>query len=103
MENQKALLDSIGSKLGATSSDLSPWYKADFSLLRKHGAIGLVTKTYNSSLYLMLKSVYPEHDWVPWQFKVLPASASRDPEVIRKALDFVEKTKAIAKPEEWYN
>lgn len=102
MEHQRALLDSIGKEIGVSGSDLSPWYKADFATFRRWGGIGLLTKTYNSSVYLMLKAVYSEHTWIPWNFKVLPGAASRDPEVVRMALEEIAKAKHISRPEDWY-
>lgn len=45
---------------------------------------------------------YPEHEWLPWKFKKVSPSVGRDPEVVEKALSYVEKECEISQPEDWY-
>jgi hypothetical protein len=102
MENQRAFLDSIGPEIGVKGSDLSPWYSVDFATLKKLGASSLLSLKYRFSFYNMLKSVYPEHDWIPWKFNRIPTTLGRDPEVIKRALAYVEVERNITRWEEWY-
>lgn len=50
----------------------------------------------------MLQKVYPEHTWIPWKFQRLSTSLTRDPNVIPKALQYVEAECGIVNVEEWY-
>ena len=50
----------------------------------------------------MLKSIYPEHKWIPWKFNRFPINAHLDEDVVAKALSFVEKERDIQSPEDWY-
>lgn len=103
LANQRAFLDSIGTKIGVTGNDLSPWYDVEqTTTLRRYGCSGLLRSHYDSSQYKMLRKVYPEHDWQPWKFKRLPAKIGKDQEAMEKAIAFVEKEKRIQKPEDWY-
>jgi hypothetical protein len=58
-------------------------------------------KYYKSSIYLMLKTLYPEVDWKPWLFKKLPEAAIMDPNVTVSAVKFVEIHQNIKVPEDW--
>jgi hypothetical protein len=95
-------LDEVGAKIGVKGSELSPWYNVNVDLLRKNGLNIRLHQSYEHSYYLMLKSVYPEHDWVPWKFKVLPKNLDRYPEIIERALGFIEAETGIKRPEDWY-
>lgn len=50
----------------------------------------------------MLKTVYPEHKWVPWHFNKIPSMVLGDPEVIRDCLDYIESEKNLTELESWY-
>jgi hypothetical protein len=51
------------------------------------------------SLYHMLSQVYPNYPWLPWKFTRF---VSNDPEIMNKAIDYVEKELRISQPEDWY-
>ena len=95
-------MDSIGLKIGATKEDLSPWYKVDRAHLRKLGFPSGLLLHYGSSLYALLRTVYSEHDWVPWKFAILPQNVASEPEIVERALRYVEKERQMKGPEEWY-
>lgn len=72
------------------------------TLSKKFDGAGLSFR-YNSSVYAMLKEVYPEHDWLPWEFERTPPGVSRDPEVLEKAVSYIEKRYNITDPTDWYH
>jgi hypothetical protein len=78
MENQKALLASVGLKLGATESDLTPWYKVTQSGAIKMGCATILNGVYKGSVYAMLKTVYPDYPWLPWKFELTPREVGRE-------------------------
>lgn len=102
MEKQRTFLDSIGSEIGVKGSDLSPWYKASSTALKNLGVSSLLALNYRFSPSNMLKSVYPEYDWLPWKFTRIPSTLGRDPEVMRKALAYIERERNILRWEDWY-
>src|SRR5689334_16894678 len=101
MGDQRAILDSVGSKIGVQGQDLSPWYGISKERAVKLGC-GSLLRHYRNSCYRMLRKVYPEHGWIPWRFKQLPRFGTERSEVIRGALDYVETEKKIGRPEDWY-
>lgn len=95
-------MDSVGAKIGVKGNDLSPWYKLDQRAFTKLG-LGSLLRFRSFSQYALLTEVYPEYDWLPWMFKKLPNHVGRDPEILRKAVTFVETEKQFTKPQDWYN
>jgi len=100
IETQLAFLEELATKLGFKASDYDKWYAVSGKLFHEHGGGSLLVK-YNSSVYLLLKSLFPLHDWLPWKFPVLPRSASTDPESIRLLLSFIEKELNIRDSQQW--
>lgn len=87
--------------LGVHDNDLSPWYQVDNLTLRKLGISTPLQEIYRGSLYLMLKTVYSDHEWLPWKFRVLPKGVIGDEVVIKKALEHVETELKISCLEDW--
>lgn len=105
MENQRAFLENVGAQLGVRGPDLSPWYQVGYGLLRKLGCLGLLLGRYDSDVYKMLTTVFPEYQWLPWRFKkvrISPNSIKEDRETIKLALSFIEKECNVAKLQDWY-
>jgi hypothetical protein len=93
-------LDAVGEKIGIKDGDLSLWYSIAYADAVKHGFAELLRKY--DSLYDLLRNIYPDYDWMPWRFATIPKGASDDPEVMSKALKFVEKELKMTQPEDWY-
>jgi hypothetical protein len=102
MENQRAVLESVGAQIGVKKGDLSSWYKVNSKTLWKFGLSRLLS-LYSNSISTMLKKVYPEYDWIPWKFKNRRATSHRDPEMVEQALKYIESECGIIKPEQWYS
>ena len=95
-------MNSIGETLGVRGHDLSPWYKASKALIVKRGGEHLIKGYYRGSVFDMLRTVYSDHDWLPWKFTTLPRSALKDSSALEKALSFVENELKFASPTDWY-
>jgi hypothetical protein len=97
-------LDSVGDTIGVQEGDLSPWYEMDRRKLSKFRGIENLLPRYKNSIFTMLNAIYPDYDWVPWKFKNPPSNnLRRDPEMIRKALDYIETETGIKSPKEWFS
>jgi hypothetical protein len=81
---------------------MSPWYKMDKKILGKFKLEGLL-HLYCGSIYLMLATVYPEYDWMPWKFRNFPARSIQGPEMIENSLKYIETESKIMKSEDWYS
>ena len=77
MKNQRQFLDYVYKELNFKSLD--DWYNITYEVspfkyclilkeLKKHKGSYMLTNCYNSSIYKMLSTVYPEHNWKPWSF-----------------------------------
>jgi hypothetical protein len=58
---------------------------------------------YNDSPALLLSTVYPAYDWLPWKFDKPPKSTFKDSKNIRKFLDWAGKQLGIKDPQEFRN
>lgn len=60
-------------------------------------------KDFNSSPIQLLTSVYPEHDWVLWQFEAsCPAGFWEDPKNRRSFMTWAAKQLNIKEISDWY-
>lgn len=94
-------MDSIGEKIGVRDGDMTPWYSVTRATLIKLGCGVLLTKYYDNSTYIMVRVVYPEHEWVPSKFRILPKLRERDRDALFKRLKKFEKKFEIESPEDW--
>ena len=101
MINQRALMDEIGTKIGASLADLSPWYNVTVRELGALGGASILRNYYRSSVYAMLKAVYPEYDWLPWKFKKSTRTAHLEEDILEKAVRFLEKELKMADLKDW--
>src|SRR5689334_12993922 len=65
----KQFLDWLGEQLGHNLMD--DWYDVTVNTIHAHGGQGVLLN-YNDSPSMALKSVYPQHNWMPWKFKRAP-------------------------------
>lgn len=69
-ENHRKFFDWLMVQLGYKSMD--EWYNVTQADIHNNGGHGLLKSYYNGSPSSALQSVYSEHDWMLWKFKVLP-------------------------------
>ncbi len=53
-------------------------------------------------MYLMLSTVYPNYNWVPFNFKRAPRNLINDPKFVEIILKEVENKLIIINLEDWY-
>lgn len=92
-------MDSVGSQIGVKNGDMSPWYRLTYKDANRFKLRGIL-QIY-PSLYTALTKIYPEHEWLPWHFTIIPKSAYNDPKVIDQAIKFVEKELNLKSVEDW--
>jgi hypothetical protein len=112
VNNQRKFIDWAGKQLNI--NDMSDWYKLtakvfDCVLFLAHmsqsfGDVGstLLQNKYNGSLALMLSTLYPEYDWLPWKFSKSPLNFWEDVKNQRKFMDWAGKQLRIKEMSDWY-
>ena len=68
-----------------------------------NGGSGLLTNKYNSSIYSLLCAIYPDFDWIPWNFSVVPKYFWDDENNQKKFLDWAGNKLGIKEMDGWYN
>lgn len=101
IENHKLYIKWIEPIIGITSWE--DWYKQDGNTIKNNYGIGLLCNQYNSSLYLLLTTVYPDYDWKFYKFTMAPHKAWDSEENRKKYLNDLFTHKQFKKLEDWYN
>jgi len=99
-ENQLAYLSYLSSKLGFNHLSYESWYSVKSKHFTENGGESFLQR-YNGCVYALLKEVFPEVEWLPWKFTVLPRSAVKDPDVLLRAVKFVERELKINSRNDW--
>lgn len=104
LENQRRYLEELRRTLGhsQTTTDLSEWYSVGYSDFAAHNGLGLLVHKYGGSLYHLLRTVFPEYDFLPWRFKKVPKDLFDDQLTISKLKALLEKDLRIVTFEDWY-
>jgi hypothetical protein len=58
---------------------------------------------YNHSLYDGLRAIYPEHEWLPWRFKLQPAGFWESAQNRRNFLDWAMLQLKMKNLNGWYD
>jgi hypothetical protein len=77
------------------------WYNVKLAGLRKFGGGYLVARLH-TSLPDLLRTVYPEHEWLEWKFANQPTGLWDRSAIRQKFLDWFAKQHNVSKPEDWY-
>lgn len=56
----------LGKKL--KFQNMEDWYQLSTSHVVEHGGATLLTDKYYGSLFNLVKSTFPKHEWIPWKF-----------------------------------
>ena len=82
---------------------MEDWYNISYEIIKRNYGSGLVAHKYNGSPYLLLKTVYPDYDWLPWKFHSgVPQNYWEDIENHKKYVFWLKDTLKIKSMEEWY-
>jgi hypothetical protein len=69
--------------------------------LSELGVSSLLTK-HNFSPSLLLSSMYPDYDWLPWQFDKCPQNYWDSIDHRRKFMEWAGKQLNVKEMEDWY-
>ena len=100
IENHKIYMDWLGLQLGYKISE--DWYNIKGQDIRNKDGGGLL-KNYNNSPLQLLKSVYPEENWLPWKFTNAPNGYWDDIENHKIYMDWLGTQLEYKILEDWYN
>jgi hypothetical protein len=112
IKHHKLFMDWAGKQLGY--KEYSDWYsvlqkvinkesfKSDFAKdIIELGGAGLMNKYQNSARH-MVTSLYPEYNWLPWKFRVLPKHYWENMSNQRKFLDWAANELEFKDYTDWY-
>lgn len=95
--NQRELLDRIASNLQIERQE--DWYRVSKRQLAAMQQDALLF--YYGSLYSAARSNYPEYEWMPWRFAVLPVKFWDNVENQKKCLEWIGERLGIQTMEDW--
>lgn len=98
-ENQKLFIKWLENEFNI--KHLNDWYKINTKDVENKGGIGILSH-FNDSLYKMLKNIYPDHNWKPWLFLMVPSNFWKTLENQKKYIEWLSSQLNILKLEDWY-
>jgi hypothetical protein len=63
---------------------------------------GSILNKYNSSLYLLVSSIYSEYEWLPWKFTLAPINYWNSINNHKRFIDWASKQLNIKDMSDWY-
>lgn len=81
--------------------DINDWYKVEAKDFQKHYGQTLLNK-YKSVIFL-LRSIYPQNEWLEWKFMKAPQGTWKDKERIVQYVQWLGAQQGYFKYEDWYN
>ena len=67
------------------------------------GGERLLANKYNSSLFNFVSAMYPDQEWLPWQFASLPIDFWSNVNNQIKFINWAEKELKIKEKNDWFN
>ncbi len=101
MENQRAKFAEIGKKLGINEGEFEKWYSVSSRSFRSLGGAGILVKKYDNNILKMLKTIFPDYNWLPWKFSRASKGTLKDKTVVLQAVKSLEKKLLIKVPMDW--
>lgn len=102
LEHQRLFLEELGRSLGFADDAHEEWYNVPIEVINSRGGEHLLAK-FNRSLYGLLKTAFPEYQWLPWRFR---HRGDRwfwsDPQVLQFTADYLASQFHLSTPESWY-
>lgn len=97
--NQLEFVKWLKSQLGLVS--LHSLYKLTIQDIKDYGGGGLA-RQFGESVYDILRSAFPKHDWQPWKFSYVPKAVWATPNLPARFLSALGTKMKISSMEEWY-
>ncbi len=66
------------------------------------GGGGLLALNYKSSPYLLISTIFPEYEWLPWKFNQTPNGFWNDLNNQRQYVNWKGRQLGIINLEDWY-
>jgi hypothetical protein len=110
-KNQRECVDWIGKQL--KYKEMSDWYNvtnkvkknnvfSNFQDFENVGCAHLLSTYYNCSPSLLLHTLYPEYNWLPWKFSHIPKNFWTDNKNKKQFLDWAGNQLGIKDYSDWY-
>ena len=99
-QNHKIFTDWLFEKLEYRSEE--DFYKLTKQIFVDNHGHGLLKNKYNSSPYILLKSLYPNYNWLPWMFIQTPDIIWKDFKYHELYAKWLEEILGYTEPEHWY-
>jgi 5-hydroxyisourate hydrolase-like protein (transthyretin family) len=110
VNNQKKFIDWAGKQLNI--KEMTDWYNVTRKVtprgfyfkikdLTDVGGAGLMYK-FKDSPSLLMSSIFPEYEWLPWRFSQVPNGFWENVQNQRKYIDWAEKQLKINEKSDWY-
>ena len=99
-ETQLKYMAWLGEQLGYKTKE--DWYKITGNDFKKNHGIGLLVSYYNGSSYQLLKSIYPEYEWLFWKFTPAPQSSWGSKENQLQYMAWLGEQLGYKTKEDWY-
>jgi very-short-patch-repair endonuclease len=100
INNHKKYMDWLFKELKYET--MEDWYKIRSEDIIKNNGSGLIANKYNSSAILMIKTVYPEYNWITWKFNQVCKKFWQDINNQRLYMDWLFKELKYESMEDWY-
>jgi hypothetical protein len=98
-DNHKKFIEWASKQLNI--KETSDWYNVSLQDFKDIGGFGLLHK-YKGSPSLLLSTVFPDYDWLPWKFSAVPHNFWNDEKNQRKFMDWAAKQLNIKEIQDWY-
>jgi hypothetical protein len=99
-ENQRNFFHWLSEKLNVHSLD--DWYKIKKSDFTENGAAGLLHSYCSDSPCIGLSIAYPDTEWQPWRFEVMPHGYWNVPEYRMQYAEYLADKLEVMKMDDWY-
>jgi hypothetical protein len=93
-KNQKKYLEWLGKTVLKVES-MQDWYKLTKSIVTKNHGMRLLAGYHNQSCLKLLRSAYPDHEWLEWKFLRSRKGFWENPANRRRFLEHMMKQKGI--------
>lgn len=101
LNNQRYFIETEANARGWKTKD--DYYKFTGKIIGDLGGYGAIKK-YQESVYLMMKTLYPDYDWLPWKFiKIHNSFSWKKKEDVRLYCDWLYNELGYTSEEDWYN
>ena len=97
--NVSAYMHSLGERLGYTVPE--DWYKLTKKDMEDKNGSGLLC-LHNNSPLAVLRSTFPEHQWLEWRMVQAPRGYWNDPSNVSAYMHWLGERLGYTEPEDWY-